>query len=661
MQKKNTYSRLQRLYGFVMLLLPLCNVLAQKDTSTHKLNEVLIQSDKANTTLPSKTAVHIDSVTLEHYRTNSLAELLSNQSAIHIKSYGNGNIATSSIRGGNAAQTAVLWNGLNIQNPLLGQTDLSLLQSSLFDDVTLEYGSSSANYGSGSVGGNILLQNKVLFSQGIKTRLQMAYGSFDNRKVNSAVQLSYRRFISNTKVYSQDCKNNYLYYDRSTQERVLKQNEHADYSNKGLMQELYFIPFNNHKFSLRFWYNSTFRNLPVYTKTISRQHQDDKNLKANVEWEYSKRAFSTILRGAFFNDHLDYTDSTSRQFNKNTTNTIIAENINNLNYKHHHISSGLNYTFYGAAITNRINRFSSNEKDSSIYHNLSKLAVFVTYRTTLLNERLLYNLNIRKEFSSQMPVPFTGSTGLAYKLHKLITLKADAAKGFRQPSLSDLYYFPGGNPNLKPEDSYGMEGGVELRYNKSHYSVSFEGTYFNRHTKNWILWLPTSMGYPSPVNIAEVYSRGTETKTELAYRNKEWLIRLSVFTAYTLSTNQKAAGENDNSKGRQLVYTPRYTGQASLTLCYKEIRLLFNSNYTGYRFTSTDNSSWLEPYYLANLKLSWAYQYTNFKGEFFGSINNLFNKDYMVVQNVPMAMRNYEAGITLQYHKKSKSITPNNP
>jgi iron complex outermembrane receptor protein len=221
-----------------------------------------------------------------------------------------------------------------------------------------------------------------------------------------------------------------------------------------------------------------------------------------------------------------------------------------------------------------------------------------------------------------------------------------------------LYWNPGGNPNLKPEESYEIDGGLELKYKRNHVSVLIEGTYFNKHVTNWIIWLPSENTYWSPKNIAEVYSRGTETKTELSYTKKDIFIKIIVNTSYVLSTNQKATSENDNSVGRQLIFTPRYNGQGTLTMGYKNINILFNNNYTGYRFTSTDNTSWLNPYYIANFKCSYNYSFSNINVEFFGNINNIFNKNYVIVSNNPMPMRNYEIGLVMNYQKSNKKKEP---
>jgi hypothetical protein len=78
-----------------------------KDTAQHQLQEVIILQTKQQQFETSKKQTAFDSLTLNRYNTTSLADLLANQSTIHIKSYGNGNIVSTSMRGGNANHTAL--------------------------------------------------------------------------------------------------------------------------------------------------------------------------------------------------------------------------------------------------------------------------------------------------------------------------------------------------------------------------------------------------------------------------------------------------------------------------------------------------------------------------------------------------------------------------
>lgn len=594
----------------------------------------------------SKKSLVFDSLTLARYTGSSLAELLSNQSTTHVKSYGNGNLATTSLRGGNASHTALLWNGFNIQNPMLGQTDLSIIPTLLFDNVNLEYGGGSAMWGSGAIGGSIHLQNKTLFNQGFSSKLQLSAGSFGTKKIGTGVVLSYEKIISNTRIYYNSSNNNYSYKDTSDHENPTKQISHADYVTKGLMQEISFLILPYQKINVRAWYNKANRNLPSYTSAMSKQSQEDENLKLSADWNYNKRNLNSIIRVAYFKDQINYTDSINNIYNNSKVSTLIAESDNIYTLNNHKFNLGINVT-----------SFNSETENYAQIQQLNKIALFAAYQITCLNDKLNYNLSVRKEFTSLTEIPFTGNTGFHYQITKSIAAKINGSRSYRQPSLNDLYWNPGGNPNLKPEDSYEADGSIEYKLQRKKISLIIEGTYFNRHTTNWIIWLPTDNAYWSPRNIAEVYSRGTETKSELTYSHNNLKVKLSSSTSYVLSTNQKITNENDRSKGRQLIYTPRYNGNATLMIAYKGASVLFNQNYTGYRFTSTDNTTWLFPYYLANIKLSYKSSFKNMSLELFGNINNVFNKNYLVVSNRPMPLRNYEAGINLHYHKpKNKSL-----
>jgi iron complex outermembrane receptor protein len=630
------------------------------DSTLHALNEVVILESKQQQLQPSKKTTETDSVILARYNTSSLSELLSSQSAIYIKSYGNGNIATSSMRGGNASQTAVLWNGFNLQNSMLGQTDLSIVPGSLFEKVSLEYGGGSALWGSGALGGSIHLQNKLLFDKGVKTKIQTSVGSFDSRKLGSTILLSYKKIASSTRVYYSGAKNNYTYKDTTDKEDPNKQVTHADYSMKGFMQELSFLANAYQKINIRAWYNTANRNLPSYSTAISKQNQQDENLRLSADWNYSKRRLNSTLRAAYFNDKLNYNDSLANIYSKSTTNTFIGESDNVYVYKNHKLNFGINYTQYKSNLYDKKpGSYTVLNADTIIRHELDKMALFAAYQLSLFGNKLNYNLSVRKEFTNQTGIPFTGNTGIRYQLLKWIALKANANKAYRQPTLNDLYWPQSGNPNLKPEEGYEVDGGIETKLSKKNLSFLFEATYFNRHTTNWIIWLPGNNGLWSPRNIAEVYSRGTETKTELTYAQQYLRIKLIINTAYVLSTNQKSLNENDNSVGRQLTYTPRYTGQASLVVSYQKFVFLFNQSYTGYRFTATDNTSWLYPYYLANAKVSYGYSFSTVDVELFAGINNVFNKNYMVVTRRPMPLRNFEAGIALHYTQKKKTTNNN--
>ena len=271
--------------------------------------------------------------------------------------------------------------------------------------------------------------------------------------------MSYKKIISNTKLYLNNSANNYTYKDTSDKENPNKQITHANYIAKGLLQEFNFLVTAFQKINMRMWYTVADRNLPSYTNGISKQSQLDEDLKLSGDWNYTKRKLNATIRLAYFNNKLNYTDSLAQIFSKNAVKTIIAESDNIYNYKNHTFNIGVNYT-----------KYTSTTLDYDTARQLNKSALFAAYKLKLLHSKLLYTIAIRKEITNQTIIPFTGNTGLFYNLTKTLSAKINANKSYRQPTLNDLYWNPGGNRNLKPEDSYEVDGGIEFIHSKNKYT-----------------------------------------------------------------------------------------------------------------------------------------------------------------------------------------------
>ena len=613
------------------------------DTNKLFIKEIVIIDTKSKAMQSSKKVYHIDSTILVMNSMNSLAELLANQSSLHIKTYGNGNIATSSLRGGNANHTAILWNGLSIQNPMLGQTDLSLIQTSVFDDLCVEHGGGSAAWGSGAIGGSIHLQNKNKFNEGLKTKVQFNYGSFESKKLNSALFYSNSKFSTHTRLYFNNSKNNYTYIDTTNKEKPLQQVKSAEIITKGFLQEFSFLVNSKNSLNVRLWYTKMERNIPSFTQQINKKSQLDQSLRFNADWEIKTKKLNSVFRIAYFNDVLNYSDSVAEIYSKSGVNTYIIETDNNYKLKLGTLYFGINNTLY-----------QTDTKNYDTLHKLNKLAFFGGYNLSLLKSKLNYSIFLRQEFTNQTLIPFTGNSGITYDLGKRILGKINVSKSYRQPSLNDLYWKQGGNINLKPEDSKEIEVGIATQFLFNKTKLQVEVNYFDRQTNNWIIWLPNDNGYWTPKNLLQVHSRGIETKTTFSYLNDKLFLKLDLNTNYILSTNTKNVNLNDNSSGKQLIYSPRYAGYATFLLQYKKITFYYNYNYTGYRFTSTDNTSWLMPYQISNLKVSTFFDFTKTKFIIFASCNNLLNKNYVVVSNSPMPLRNFEIGLSFQFTKKNE-------
>ena len=70
-----------------------------------------------------------DSVVLKENIALSMADVLTFNSSIFVKQYGRATLSTVSFRGTGPSHTQVTWNGMRINNPMLGMTDFSMIAS----------------------------------------------------------------------------------------------------------------------------------------------------------------------------------------------------------------------------------------------------------------------------------------------------------------------------------------------------------------------------------------------------------------------------------------------------------------------------------------------------------------------------------------------------
>ncbi|MCC8154119.1 MAG: Plug domain-containing protein [Tannerellaceae bacterium] len=120
----------------------------------------------------------LDSTTLRQTVSLSLADVLTQNSTIFIKSYGRGALSTASFRGTAPSHTQVTWNGMKIDSPMLGQVDFSLIPSFFVDKANLYHGASSTGITGGGLGGAIALGTRASGEKGLGMQYIQGVGSY---------------------------------------------------------------------------------------------------------------------------------------------------------------------------------------------------------------------------------------------------------------------------------------------------------------------------------------------------------------------------------------------------------------------------------------------------------------------------------------------------
>ncbi|HEY0029959.1 MAG TPA: TonB-dependent receptor plug domain-containing protein, partial [Bacteroidia bacterium] len=578
------------------------------------------------------------------------ADILTNESQVFVKSYGLGSLATTSFRGAAASHTAVLWNGFNLQSPMNGLVDVALIPASFMSDAKIQYGGAGALWGTGAVGGSIHLNNSAVYNRGLSVATNTSFGSFGDRQQQLQLEISRKRFISSLKIFNHDAKNDFPFVNTAQYGKPEQKQSNAELKEYGLMQENYFRINARQKINTRFWYQFNDRNIPPsMTQNINVSNQKDEFYRFTSEWQREGEKVNLLVRAAYFDENLFYVDTMIDLDTKSRTKVFIAEAESRFSLtKYDLINIGVNTT-YSEAIT----------LDYITNPHQSRAAVFASYKLHTLNDAWTAILSARQEFMEDKSIPFTPSIDVKGRVLKYVYLKVNAARHYRIPTFNDLYWAQGGNPNLQAENGWSEEAGIEHRFSKKSISWELEATAFNRNIDNWIIWLPDDYGTWSPENVLKVWSRGLEYRAKLNISKNKFRLQVSGLYNYVLSTNEEAASANDATVGKQLIYVPIQNAQGALTLTYGGTAISYTQIYTGYRYTLSDNTRYLKPYTVGNLRLSQTISFADSKISFYLQINNIWGETYQVLAYRAMPLMSYQLGLSLQFnHPNKKELQP---
>lgn len=583
-----------------------------------------------------------DSVTKKAFAHLSVADILSQNSQLFIKNYGPGSLATTAFRGASAVHTAILWNGININSSMNGQLDLSLLPVFLHDNISVQYGGTTALWGSAAVAGSIQLNNQSEFNRGLNTALGANFGSFDTYTQFGKVAYSNNKFSTALRFTNASSLNNFKFENISKNPTIIEKQIHAAFQQKNVMLENAFRFTEKIHYSLNTWYQQSKRQIPpVLFQTQFGSTQDDINARAVSELKYVTTNTKTIIRNAFIHEQILFYDFMADKMYHNKAISSINEaeffiKISNIIEN----NSGINYTYQTANSEGYLNK-----------PILNRFALFNSSNIHLLNKKLLLNLSARKEWVPSRLIPFTYALSSYFKVANHISFKINSARVYRLPTFNDLFWYPGGNPDLKPEDGFTYEGSVILSLFDANTNASLKHTTtaFSRRMKNWIIWLPQNSIW-LPQNLMDVWSRGIETESELNFSINPFRFMFQISTSYVVSTSMKTLYEGDNSVDKQLMYVPMYSGQGNFRIYFKKMYLNYNVTYTGYRYASSDNTEFLAPYWLNNIWMVKSFIIKKKTFELSARINNVFNETYQVMLNRPMPIRHYQIGIRFDFN-----------
>ena len=598
------------------------NAISQADT----LKQLVVDADATITPAKSYKITKIERI--ESHETENLAEILSKETPIYIKSYGPGSLSTISIRGAGASHTQLYWNGIAINSATLGQLDLSTLPAAFIDNAEIHLGASSVVDGSGGLGGAIQLNTSANFNNKLNTNFKKEIGNFGMDRTYFSFNAGTKKFQSKTSIFRNATSNDFKYIDITQENSPILERENAEMLQHGIKQEFYLTPNKTNYFAIKSNYMNSYRQIPsVLGVNSNGEFQTDEVLRLLGEWQNIKKKNLHHFRVALLKDKLNYADS------------IVAINslINIDSYRaSYNFKRYFNHLFKISTQIN-IDKDIASSTGFNSQEERNRQSGFVQLEQKS-NHGHLFNLAIRQEIIDGKFTPIVPTIGMKYFLSKnhRFTINANAARNYKAPSLNELYWEPGGNRELLPEIGFTTEIGLNYNYEKLSFNIS---PYYSL-IDNWIQWVPQENGIWSPINVREVENKGVEIEASKVFTilNKGKL-HINTSYNYVRSVNKSSLITNDNSVGKQLIYVPLHSFNIVAKLEIKKWLFGYNQTITGKVFIDATNITYMPYYAPAEVNISYSFV-KNKKSAIIGfKVANLYDEHYQIMANRPMPGR----------------------
>ena len=625
----------------------------------------------------------MDSTALKENIALSMADVLTFNSSIFVKSYGRATLSTVAFRGTSPSHTQVTWNGMRINNPMLGMTDFSMIPSYFIDDASLLHGTSSVNETGGGLGGAVKLSTRPADADGFGLQYVQGVGSF--KTFDEFLRLTYGddHWQTSTRVVFSSSPNDYTYRNRDKKENVYdeemnivgqyypkEKNRSGAFEDLHLLQEVYYNTRKGDRFGMNAWLIHSNRELPMLTTDYGNENdfenrQRELTFRGILSWDHMRENWKLAVKGGYIHTQMKYNYKRDAGNGVMTPMTRSRSKIN---------------TFYGqtegeyyigrewlftATVSSHQHLVESRDKNIIRQDGNKAVVGYRKGRTEFSgvasakwqpNERIGLSAVVRKEMYGADWTPIIPAffvDGVVSKKGNVM-LKASLSRNFRFPTLNDLYFLPGGNPDLKRESGWTYDVGASFASGKENiYSFSGSVNWFDSHITDWILWLPTTKGFFSPRNVKDVHAYGVEMKSDISIALKnDWRLNLNGTLSWTPSINEgEPMTPADKSVGKQLPYVPEWSSSITGRIDWKCWSLLYKWCYYSVRHTMSSNdislTGKLPPYFMNNLtlerKVSTQWAELSFKG----AINNLFDEEYLSVLSRPMPGINFELFISI--------------
>lgn len=602
------------------------------------LEGVEVSSARIRENTTGQKVMLIDSLLLKNHESSNLGEILAKGSGIQIKSYNSGGLSSISFRGTSAQHTGIYWQGFNLNQMNTGMIDLSLIPVSGFDRVDVLPGGGSSLFGSGNIGGSIHLSSEPVFEKEKLVSACAAAGSFGEYEATVANIIADEKWFSKTLINYAQAENDFEYTDFRGQTQHLENNA---YSRFGAMQDLY-RKFRRSVLGVSIWYISMDREITPSMVEVPRDiDQFDLSFRGMISYllDLNDKGNRLDIKSGYFDEEYRYEE-------KNTEGLPVIET--QIKTRKSQTEASLRLVMNNQILKTGLIGIGEFGESESWNGDVSRLrgGAYMLYTLDIPSIRWRTSVNLRQEIVEGYTIPFTPSIGAEGAILKWLSGKMNFSRNFRIPTFNELFWVPGGNPELKPEDSWNGESSLIFEPLKSSKVLTLKatGTVYSSWVHDWVLWVPVST-WSEPRNIQDVWARGVESELRAQWEYRKMMAGISGGYTFAKSTVEEKSLENDASYHKQLIYVPLHTFFANVNLQYRGFSLSYNHRFNGMVYTTSDNLESLPGFQVGEFNLVKTFIFGKSKLRLQADIKNVWDEDYQVVQNYPNPGRNFKISV----------------
>jgi len=623
-------------YTLILISATLCGQTSEL-SDTINLTGILVKGSPVSAVINGFRTTRVDSSVIKDHSLGDLSEIIAEGTPLFVKNYGPSGAATISFRGSGASHTQLMWNELSINSPMLGQVDLSLIPGGFVDEVSVFSGGASMAAGSGGLGGLLSIKTRPYWKKEDNFLFNAGAGSFGRYTGLFNVRAGSEKFQSVTRAFANRAVNDFPYLNSASYaEPVTEYRKNAEVLQSSLMQDFY-IRGRKSVTTASAWYSYADRNLPsniLVPQESGSESQVDHSLRTYISHNQylNKGGFETTF--AWFNEYLRYMNNTAAIDSRNKSNTLFLKEVLQL-------PAG-NKTDIKIMILDEVNMVNSVNYSGLRSRNLLTMSASARH---MVGERLGTVLLLRELLVDTKFITPDYSAAIDYELFQNSGsfLKINFSRNSKVPTMNDLFWKPGGNPELSNEYSYTGEISIDLRKKSGdHNEFSSDLTVYTGRIRDMIQWRPGSASYWIPENIASVGASGIEAGFGYNYLLNRTVVRVNLQYSYNRSRNLDAV----EGKDMQLIYVPENQFNGSIRTVFRNFSGGLTGCYTGKRYTTTDNTEFLSGYTLFNVSLGYNFRIDRNYFELTLRAENLLNKQYEVIAWYPMPGRSFIFSVT---------------